>query len=126
MANHEQLKPHQFKKGQSGNPSGRPKAVVKLQDLARENTKEALDTLIEIMKDPKQPAAARVTAADKVLDRGYGKATQFVDTTHREVSDEERHARIIEILTEAETARASNPSGAGTGNKGTGQPSKVH
>lgn len=70
------LKP--FPKGTSGNPSGRPRTVGVVQDLARVYTEEAIKTLAAIMKDVDAPAAARVAAAEKILDRGYGKATQVI------------------------------------------------
>lgn len=68
-----------FKKGQSGNPSGRPKIIGPLRDLARAHTLDALDTLIEVMKDKASPPASRVAAAKELLDRGYGKAPQPMD-----------------------------------------------
>lgn len=54
------------------------------QDLiqaAKEHAQQALDVLVEIAKDVTQPAAARVSAANGILDRGYGKAPQAVDVT---------------------------------------------
>ena len=62
-------------------------------DAARERTQDAIDTLFAIMKDPKAPAAARISAAQAILDRGYGKPAQAIevdagpDLTH--VSDED-------------------------------------
>ena len=71
-----------FKKGQSGNPGGRAKVRLvdgrTLTDLAREHTKEAVDTLVDIMRDKKAPAAARVAASDKILNRGWGQAPQTI------------------------------------------------
>lgn len=65
-----------FAKGQSGNPGGRPKEDPELKELARAKTKDAIQTLASIMKSKKAPAAARVSAACALLDRGYGKPVQ--------------------------------------------------
>jgi len=35
-----------FKKGQSGNPGGRPKIVGEVKELARTHTAEAIETLV--------------------------------------------------------------------------------
>jgi hypothetical protein len=37
-----------------------------------------MKTLIGIMKEPRSPAAARVHAAEVILDRGWGKSTQLI------------------------------------------------
>lgn len=63
-----------LKGGPSPNPGGRPKEIGDLRQMARERTPEALQTLVEVMLDRAAPAAARVAAANGVLDRGHGKA----------------------------------------------------
>jgi hypothetical protein len=68
-----------FKKGQSGNPGGRPKALRQVEELARTQTMDALKTLETIHKNPKAPPAARVAAANALLDRGWGKARQALE-----------------------------------------------
>jgi hypothetical protein len=68
-----------FQPGQSGNPGGRPKVISEIQALAREHKAEAIDTLVSIMRDEGASAAARVSAASAILDRGFGKPTQTVD-----------------------------------------------
>ena len=47
-----------------------------LAELARSHTATALETLVAVMTDMAAPAAARVTAANSLLDRGYGKPRQ--------------------------------------------------
>lgn len=73
-----------FKKGQSGNPGGRAKRTVNgmsLTEMAREHTAAALATLLEVMGDKDGPSAARVSAAAKVLDRGWGQPSQSIALT---------------------------------------------
>ena len=67
-----------FKKGQSGNPGGRPKVVAEVKELARAHTADAIQTLVSIMTNPKAAPAARVSAANALLDRGYGKPPQHI------------------------------------------------
>ena len=67
-----------FKKGQSGNPGGRPKVVAEVRELARAHTGEAVQTLVSIMTNTKAAPAARVSAANALLDRGYGKPPQHI------------------------------------------------
>jgi hypothetical protein len=67
-----------FEKGQSGNPGGRPKEIKDVQTLARSHTAEAIETLLEIMRNGK-PDRARSAAAELLLDRGWGRAPQTID-----------------------------------------------
>src|SRR6187401_2984000 len=83
-----------FPKGVSGNPGGRPKVLGDVQELARQKSPEAINTLSNIMHDQKAPPAARVAAANALLDRGYGKPTQPISQTLSKIdpstmSDEE-------------------------------------
>ena len=83
-----------FKKGKSGNPGGRSRALRDVQELARDKSTDAINTLTAIMGDIAAPPAARVAAANSILDRAYGKPAQTVNANvkaraHREMSDGE-------------------------------------
>jgi len=60
-----------------GRKKGTPnKVTVALKDAAREYTQDALNTLVSVMAGGEGvPAAAQVSAAREILDRGYGKAS---------------------------------------------------
>jgi hypothetical protein len=69
-----------FQKGQSGNPSGRPKLDQSITELARAHGPRAIQVLAELMNDPKATASARAMAADRILDRAYGRPPQLNTT----------------------------------------------
>ena len=73
------LKSGQFAPGQSGNPCGRPKDEYRVAELARSYTVEAIETLVELMRDGKDERV-RGTAAQALLDRGWDKAKLEVVT----------------------------------------------
>ena len=86
-----------FKKGQSGNPGGRPKVVAEIRQLARERGPEAIAALVKVMTKGKSEAA-RVAAANALLDRGWGrpKPSDETEITHRYVVE------LPSVLTKAE------------------------
>lgn len=61
-----------------GRIAGTPnKATADLKGLAREYTQEALDGLVRVLRSSESDQA-RVAAANSILDRGYGKASQVL------------------------------------------------
>jgi hypothetical protein len=80
-----------WRKGQSGNPGGRPKVIGDLQEQARQWAPEALEALREIAASKDAPPSARVSAAVALLDRGYGKPAQSIDA---KVSNEPSMAQL--------------------------------
>jgi hypothetical protein len=65
--------------GRSANPAGRPKESYEVAELAKRYTPEAMLTLAEIASDKRAPAAARVQAAEALLNRAWGRPVQAVD-----------------------------------------------
>lgn len=72
-----------FQPGKSGNPTGRPKGVNDVRDLAREHTARAIERLAEIMEQDEDLAAA-ARASNALLDRGWGKAPQSMEVTGKD------------------------------------------
>tara|TARA_R110001583_G_scaffold12606_7_gene55736 strand:- start:3935 stop:4252 length:318 start_codon:yes stop_codon:yes gene_type:complete len=93
MANEENIKKHQFKKGQSGNPLGRPVGSKNRNSVASkwlnttEETKNPITGLIEVLSQEdimtlailKKGRQGDVRAYDSLLDSCYGKAVQTND-----------------------------------------------
>lgn len=49
-----------------------------ISDMAKDHAEAALRTLAEVMESQDEPASARVSAANAILDRAYGKPSQSV------------------------------------------------
>jgi hypothetical protein len=65
------------------------KTPTEIRSLARKHTEAALNTLAGIMNQSEAPPAARVAAANVLLDRGWGKAPQTTEVTLRRVTAKE-------------------------------------
>ena len=84
MANPENIKKHEFKPGQSGNPKGRPKmpdlseAIAKIL-IDEKDGKTALEAILAALRS--KATKGDVRAAQELFDRGYGKAKQFIEQT---------------------------------------------
>jgi hypothetical protein len=115
----DQMAGGRFQPGKSGNPGGRPKEVEAVRELARQHTGEAIQTLAAIMRDGKEPAAARVRAAEYVLDRGWGRPETTANVKlPRDVRD---------LSTDGLLAIIAKDAGAGAGiGDGDGNPGAPH
>ena len=104
-ASSSRTKSGQFAPGQSGNPGGRPRDEARVADLARGYTTEAIDTLVDLMRCAKDERV-RGTAAQALLDRGWGKARQEIV---QEVSGpQETYLDVLKRVNEAVAAKAQD------------------
>jgi hypothetical protein len=68
------LKPWQA--GQSGNPNGRPKALVDIAALAREHGPRCIEVAVALLDDP--DPRIRLATVNALLDRGFGRPVQTI------------------------------------------------
>ena len=117
------------KKGaKDGTPRGTPPVLIapaqerrELREAAREFSSDALDALVKICRSG-HSESARVAAANALLDRGYGKPVQTIDSTVR------RQPGELTGITDAELEHIAKGSGGGAPAPTTGKakPGSVH
>ena len=86
------------------------KSLTEIRSLARSRTSSALNVLIAVMRDAKSPPAARIAAANAILDRGWGKPPQ---AHNGEDGALELIHRIERVIVHAPRARNYGPAGMG-------------
>lgn len=102
--------------GAGRKPGSKQRATIEqsgtLAELAREHTQTALDTLVRVASKSESDAAA-VSAANAILDRGYGKPIQQTELTGAdgkdlipEASDTDLARLLAFMLTKADRAAA--------------------
>lgn len=83
MPKPENIEPYKFKKGQTGNPKGRPKKIPELKELLanvlgdEKDGKTAAEAILMALRA--KAVKGDVRAAQLLLDRAYGQAKQEQD-----------------------------------------------
>lgn len=86
----------------SGRPKGVPnKATAEIKAIAQPYSEEAVHTLAQIMREG-ESEAAKVSAANSILDRAWGKPSQAVqhsgEMSHTVMTKEQRDAALAAFL----------------------------
>lgn len=64
----------------AGRPPGSPnKVTLPIREAAQTYSAQAVETLAEVMRDPKAPFLARIAASNSLLDRAHGRPHQSVE-----------------------------------------------
>ena len=58
----------------------RARTLTEIRSLARSHTRTALNVLVGIMRSDEATPAVRLSAANAILDRGWGKAAQPIES----------------------------------------------
>lgn len=118
MPNPENIEPHKFQKGKSGNPKGRPKGVLNGSTRAKywldvsQKFKNPITGIEETLTQEdiailgllKKARSGDVRAFKELMDRAYGqaKAEVKIDYDYSELSDDELKQLIQSKLAELE------------------------
>ena len=57
-----------------------PRSITEIRSVARSHTRTAINVLVGVMRSKDATAAARVSAANAILDRGWGRPPQALET----------------------------------------------
>lgn len=71
------------------------KSITQIRSLARSHTRTAINVLVGVMRSTNATPAARVSAANAILDRGWGKAPQAIENGNGALELVHRIERVI-------------------------------
>lgn len=98
-----------WKKGQSGNPNGRPKIVTEFRDRARKATDESV--IKAWILEVETRGDNWLKASELLAAYGYGKPTQAIHHSGslEALSDEQIEARYAELMRQTATTATQPP-----------------
>lgn len=84
-----------WKKGESGNPAGRPKLHPEVTELAKQETPAAFKRIINLAKNAEDDGT-QLRANQYIIDRAYGKPAQAVDLSSKDGTGFHVTVQIVE------------------------------
>lgn len=73
--------------GPGNKGGGRPVLPPELKAMCQGKAAEAIQVAVNLLNDSEQPGNVRLKAAEIILDRGYGKATQPLEHDFKQLTD---------------------------------------
>jgi len=86
-----------------------PRTLTEIRSLARSHTRSALNALVGVMQCKDATPAARVSAANAILDRGWGKPPQAAQNGDAAPKPIRRIERIIVYPEDSDSYRLYRP-----------------
>ena len=71
------------------------KSITQIRSIARSHTRSAINVLVGVMRSTSATPAARVSAANAILDRGWGKPPQAIENGDGALEFVHRIERVI-------------------------------
>lgn len=88
-----------FKKGQSGNPGGRPKMAEDVREVLRAHSMEAAMKLVDLMRNSPDERIQKA-CADSIIEQSIGKAPQLIELNPSDLTDDELRRAVSELVEE--------------------------
>jgi hypothetical protein len=94
----------------------KPLSRPEIEALARSHAPDAIEVLVNVATSERTAAVARVTAANSLLDRGYGKPRETVDMTTKieAMTADEARAELVAELARIGVVQPKNQGSAST------------
>jgi hypothetical protein len=89
-----------FLPGVTGNPSGRPKVVEEIQQIARQAAPAAFQRIVELAGSADERIA--LAASQAILDRAYGRPVQAVQSEVKKIDVNQMFLEAVKAVNERE------------------------
>lgn len=103
--------PNRYKPGQSGNPGGRPRktpAELKAVEMMKQMTPEAVEVVVQILRNKNASLYARLQAAEIIFNRAMGRPETYLKVDQGEQSVEAAAARLQSLFASGDDEEGEN------------------